>query len=114
NTTGLTVGDHAVRIIVNGQCGSVTNSATLTVNAVNRPPVAVNDGYATTEDTPLNVSAPGILANDTDADTNTLSAILVSGPTHGTLTLNADGSFTYTPATNYTGPDSFTYRASDG
>ena len=40
--------------------------------------------------------------------------MLVSGPSHGTLTLNANGSFTYTPAANYNGSDSFTYRASDG
>ncbi len=43
-----------------------------------------------------------------------LSAVLVSGPSHGTLTLNADGSFTYSPADNFNGSDSFTYRASDG
>ena len=40
--------------------------------------------------------------------------MLVSGPAHGSLTLNADGSFTYTPAANYNGPDSFTYKANDG
>ena len=38
----------------------------------------------------------------------------MSGPTHGTLTLNANGSFTYTPAANYNGADSFTYQANDG
>ena len=43
-----------------------------------------------------------------------ITAVLVSGPSHGTLDLNADGSFTYTPNADYHGPDSFTYRAFDG
>src|SRR5262249_28533745 len=43
-----------------------------------------------------------------------LKAILISGPAHGTLALNADGTFSYTPAANFNGTDSFTYRASDG
>ena len=60
------------------------------------------------------MAAPGVLANDSDPDNNPLSAVLVSGPSHGTLTLNPDGAFTYTPATNHTGSDSFTYQASDG
>ena len=55
-----------------------------------------------------------MLANDTDPNGDALTAVLVTNPAHGTLTLNADGSFTYTPAGDYTGPDSFTYRASDG
>ena len=56
-----------------------------------------------------------MLGNDADPDgEHALTAVLVSGPAHGTLTLNADGSFTYTPDANYSGPDSFTYRASDG
>jgi len=65
--------------------------------------------------TPLNVVAgSGLLANDTDADGGPLTAELVSGPAHGTLALAADGSFTYTLAANYNGPDSFTYRTNDG
>ena len=56
-----------------------------------------------------------MLGNDADPDAaTTLTAVLVSGPAHGTLTLNADGSFTYTPDANYSGPDSFIYRANDG
>ena len=55
-----------------------------------------------------------MLGNDTDVDGDTLTAVLVSGPAHGTLTLNADGSFTYTPDANYNGSDSFTYKANDG
>src|SRR5204862_7463306 len=66
------------------------------------------------EDTQLRVSAPGVLANDSDVDGDTLSAILVGGPTHGTLMLNTDGSLVYMPALNFNGTDSFTYKASDG
>ena len=56
----------------------------------------------------------GVLDNDTDPDGDTLTAVLVTGPTNGTLTLNADGSFTYTPTDNFIGTDSFTYTANDG
>src|SRR5262249_4805858 len=45
---------------------------------------------------------------------DTLTAVLVSGPAHGTVTLNANGAFTYTPKSGYTGADSFTYKANDG
>ena len=55
-----------------------------------------------------------MLANDTDIDGDPITAILVDSPAHGTLSLNSDGSFTYTPALNYNGPDSFTYKANDG
>src|SRR5204862_4318751 len=68
----------------------------------------------TPEDTQLTVIAAGILANDSDLDGDTLSATLVSQPTHGMLTLNTNGGFTYLPATNYNGSDSFTYQANDG
>lgn len=60
------------------------------------------------------MGAPGVLGNDSDPDGNQLSAVLGSGPSYGTIDLNANGSFTYTPAHNFTGTDSFTYRASDG
>ena len=81
---------------------------------VNDAPVAVDDTYTTSEDTPLTVVAPGVLGNDTDVEGDTLTAGLVSGPVHGTLTLYADGSFTYTPDAGWLGTDSFTYAASDG
>jgi uncharacterized protein len=84
------------------------------LNLLNTPPVAGNDSYSTNEDTALTVAAPGVLSNDTDAESSPLTAALVSGPVHGTVTLNANGSFTYTPASNYNGPDSFTYKANDG
>ena len=60
------------------------------------------------------MTAPGVLGNDVDLDGDPLTATLVSGPAHGTLTFNPDGSFLYTPDANYSGPDSFTYTVSDG
>jgi VCBS repeat-containing protein len=86
----------------------------ITVTCVNDAPVAQDDTYTTNEDTPLVVSAPGVLGNDSDVDGDPLTAVLVSGPAHGTLALNPDGSFTYTPAENFCGEDSFTYKAYDG
>jgi VCBS repeat-containing protein len=75
--------------------------------------VANNDFYIAPEGSVFTVSAPGVLANDTGGSGN-LTAILASGPANGTLTLNANGSFAYTPTNNFTGVDSFTYQASDG
>ena len=84
------------------------------MNAANRAPVAGNDGYAIDEDTVLSVGAPGILGNDSDLDGNPLTAILVAGPAHGSVVLNPNGSFSYTPGANFNGSDSFTYKANDG
>src|SRR5439155_1746673 len=89
-------------------------TVTLTVNPQNDAPVALDDSFTTAEDTTLNVAAPGVLANDTDVDGDSLSAVLMSQPTHGSLTLNSNGSFSYTPAANYNATDSFTYKANDG
>jgi hypothetical protein len=84
---------------------------------VNSPPVANPDDYATDQDSTLTVSAAaGVLANDTDADAvdaGYLTAALVTDAAHGHVKLYADGSFTYTPAAGYSGPDSFTYQTSD-
>src|SRR5439155_1544188 len=97
-----------------GQADSGIATVSITIRGANDTPVAVNDSYTTSEETTLNVAAPGVLANDSDVDGDTLSAILVSQPTHGTLTLNSNGSFSYSPAANYNGTDNFTYKANDG
>lgn len=89
-------------------------SASGSLTLVNTAPEAADDAYSVDEDSTLNVAAPGVLENDSDADEQTLTAVLVGGPSNGTLTLNADGSFTYTPASNFSGTDSFTYQADDG
>jgi Big-like domain-containing protein len=114
----LVAGEHDITAVYSGDAGfSGSTSAVLKqqVNILNLPPTANNDTYSTNEDTQLNVPAgSGVLSNDTDPNNDPLTAIKVSGPTNGTLSLNANGSFTYTPAANYNGPDSFTYQASDG
>ncbi|HET7670795.1 MAG TPA: Ig-like domain-containing protein, partial [Burkholderiales bacterium] len=86
----------------------------LTITGTNDAPVAEADSYSTNEDTPLAVTAGGLLANDSDVDGDALSALLIAGPAHGSLILNADGTFSYTPDANFNGADSFTYRAADG
>ncbi|NHJ14152.1 MAG: tandem-95 repeat protein [Candidatus Thorarchaeota archaeon] len=87
----------------------------ITVNPINDVPVVVDDLYTINEDIVLQTGiANGVLANDTDVDGDTLTATLISGPSHGVLTFNADGSFTYTPELNWYGTDSFVYEVSDG
>ena len=78
-------------------------------------PLAFADTYFTAQGSPLIVNAPGVLANDTG--TPSPSAVpIVAGPTTGggTVTLNADGSFTYTPAPAFTGSDTFSYTVTNG
>lgn len=77
-------------------------------------PVANPDAFMLGKNTALTVTTPGLLQNDVVADNRTLTASKVGNTTHGVLTLKANGSFDYTPNGNYVGPDSFTYRASDG
>jgi VCBS repeat-containing protein len=98
-----------------GVAESEPATVTIEVRPVNDAgPTASADSYVTDEDTPLNIAAPGILENDTDVDRDAFTATVESGPGHGSLELNADGSLTYTPDPDYNGTDSFTYRASDG
>jgi hypothetical protein len=81
----------------------------------NLAPVASNDVYSTAQNTPLNVSAPGVLGNDTDPESDPLNAVLVDNPGHSSsFTLYSNGSFDYTPSIGFAGIDSFTYRADDG
>lgn len=80
----------------------------------NNWPNAVPDAYSTAQGTPLVISSPGVLANDNDPDNDPLTAVLVTTSIHGSLHLQADGGFTYTPHAGYHGNDSFVYRAYDG
>jgi VCBS repeat-containing protein len=81
---------------------------------LNTAPIANNDSYNATEDTALNIAASGVLGNDTDGENNPLTATIVTNAANGSVTLNADGSFSYTPNADFNGSDSFTYKANDG
>lgn len=101
--------------ISDGQGGADQAAVTISVRPVNDAPTAVEDTYQTRYLTPLFLSPlEGLLANDSDVEGDPLSAVLISGPAHGQLTLNPDGSLTYTPDASAITLDSFTYAASDG
>ncbi len=80
---------------------------------VNSGAEAGDDGYSVDEDTTLTVGGPGVLGNDADPDGDSLVSTLVAGPANGTVTVNADGSFTYVPNANFSGTDTFTYAVTD-
>ena len=106
--------DSFTYTVDDGQGGTDTATVTVTITNVNDAPVATGETYVTDSNTTLNVAAPGVLGNDTDIDSATLTAQLVSGVSHGVLTLNADGSFSYTPSLDFEGTDTFSYHANDG
>ncbi|HVK07937.1 MAG TPA: tandem-95 repeat protein [Gemmataceae bacterium] len=97
-----------------GTLDSNTVTVFINVTPVNDSPVVTGESYSTEEDTPLGVAAPGLLANDFDVEGSPLTLVPGAGPAHGTLTLNADGSFDYSPFADYFGPDSFSYSVTDG
>jgi VCBS repeat-containing protein len=113
--SGYTGSDSFTYTGANSATQSAPATVTITVSPPNHPPVAAPDSYSVNENGTLQTTAAnGVLLNDTDADNQSLTAELISQPAHGNLSLNADGTFVYTPTTNYSGSDSFTYNASDG
>jgi len=106
--------DSFTYVANNGTHNSNEATVTLTVNPINDTPIASDDSYTTSEDSSLVIAAPGILDNDSDVDGDSLLAIIDDTTNDGTLVLNSDGSFTYTPNTNFVGTDSFTYHVHDG
>lgn len=104
--------DETVVVRLANPVGATLADATAALTIVNDEPiVAVADAYATAYVTPLQVPAPGVLANDNANGQPGLTAVLIAPPAHGSLTLAADGGFTYTPAVDFAGIDTFTYRS---
>ncbi|KAA2237822.1 tandem-95 repeat protein, partial [Chitinophaga agrisoli] len=87
-----------------------TASLVFNVSAVNDAPIAVRDSVGVTEDVP---ATGNVLTNDSDPEGDGLTASLVTAPVNGTVVLNADGSFTYTPNANFNGLDSLSYQVCD-
>jgi len=98
-------------VVVTNTWGATTSSPATLALAALHVPMASNDAYTVPAAAPFSISAPGVLANDTDTGGNPLAAALLASPLHGTLTLSNNGGFTYLPLGNYVGPDSFAYRA---
>jgi len=117
--TNADVGVYANIAISVMDDGSPVESDTMTfdieVLSTNTAPTAVDDVYATLKNSTFYATpAGGVLKNDTDLEGDTLTAVLDTDISHGTLTLNSNGSFTYVPTISYVGQDSFTYHANDG
>ena len=116
----LNAGDQIVETLMvninDSSGGGSSQSVTVTITGAENPPTSVDDNYTVAHDHPLDVSAAmGVLANDSEPDANGLTVSLApnGGPQHGSLSLQSDGSFTYTPDAGYYGSDGFIYVATD-
>nr|WP_240451355.1 cadherin-like domain-containing protein [Wenzhouxiangella sp. XN201] len=107
--------DSFTYVASDGQAESAPATVTITIEPVNDVPSAQDDAFDVNEDQTLSVAAPGVLDNDSDIESDPLTALLDAGPSSAaSFTLNADGSFEYVPVPDFNGSDSFTYVASDG
>jgi VCBS repeat-containing protein len=118
-TLGPVAGPNTLEASVPSVPGAGTEEFTATGTAVNQAPTAQDDSdpaYTVDEDGTLNITAETerVLFNDLDPDGDNLTAVNASDPAGGTVVLDANGSFAYTPAPDFNGTDTFTYQASDG
>lgn len=113
STSVLSLGPHAIQASYSGAPGYLASSGATTHTVNPLTPTSANDSYATPYGTPLTVSAPGVLANDVTNGGGAMSASVVAATAHGTLAMNGNGGFVYTPVAGFSGTDSFTYRATN-
>lgn len=116
DANGLATGVAPGSATIKATCQAASGSATLTVFNPNTPPVGNDDAFEAIGNVTVPVAAPGVLANDTDGENNPLQAVPGTYPTTagGSVTIDADGSFSYLSAAGYVGPDSFSYTVTDG
>ncbi len=106
---------HNITVRASSSDGSfVTANFAIAVRNVNERPISGNESYATSSSTTLVVNGSGVLSNDSDPESDPLTAVLVNGPASGNLILLPDGSFMYTPVVSFVGDVTFKYMASDG
>jgi hypothetical protein len=108
NANGVDIFSYTVS---DGAGKSATATVTVNITPVNDPPNAGDDSLALLSNTPANLA---VLANDGDVDGDVLSVASVTVPASGAAVIEPDGSITYTPAPEYSGPDAFEYTISDG
>jgi VCBS repeat-containing protein len=107
-------GTANITVTVSDNEATDSEQIVLTVLSINDSPIANDDSYGMLQNDTLVVTVDeGLLANDTDLEDVSLTAVLVDSALHGELLLNSDGSFTYTPEEGYYGFEEFTYRAFD-
>ncbi|MFH2002968.1 MAG: tandem-95 repeat protein, partial [Planctomycetota bacterium] len=110
--SGYSGNDHFTYTITDENGATDTATVTVRVNELISGPDANNDSVTTNEDTA--VTTGNVLSNDTHSEDAALSVDSYTQPSHGTVTYNDDGTFTYTPTSGYSGSDSFTYTVTDG
>jgi hypothetical protein len=110
------LGPYPFQISYIGKTGNEIILTSLSGDSLNNAPVARPDSFAVPQNTSLSITAPGVLANDSDADMDTITVVQAPNTTAqgGALTVNADGSFLYQPPAGFVGFDNFTYIISDG
>ncbi len=110
--------DPTVNVTITSTDGeglSTSQTFPITVNDSNVTPTAMNDNLTAIEDNALTITSMiDLLANDSDADGDSLSITTFTQPTHGILADHGDGTLTYTPDDNFSNTDSFNYTLSDG
>jgi hypothetical protein len=113
-TPGFVGADSFVYHATDGTNASEPVTVAIEVVVPNDPPLVQDETYETPLEVPLLIEAPGVLANDTDPEGDLVAVVLVTGPTHGLLQLEVDGSFVYTPESGFEGFDTFVYEVNDG
>ena len=108
-------GEHKISVLYYENAGRAKAQFTWEmIEPENQTPEAVDDAYSVLQDNLLQIEEPGVLTNDVDLDGDELSASLAVEPSNGSLELNEDGSFVYTPDQGFVGEDTFGYVVSDG
>jgi len=109
-----TLSDAIAFSVDDGQGTASTGVFNVNINPVNDAPITADSLFSAAAGNRLIVSSPGVLATATDAEGDALSTVMLVAPSHGKLTINANGSFEYTPDFGYVGTDSFDFSADDG